>query len=124
MTRLSDRVVPSLLIRDFDETLAFYEMLGFAVTAQHPYGDDPHWIEVSRDGITLQFFAEPPVGLPGAPMMSGTFYFFPDSVEALAEEFRGKVDFVWGPQVMPYGMREFGICDPNGYLLAFTEPAE
>jgi hypothetical protein len=24
---------------------------------------------------------------------------------------------------MDYGMREFGIRDPNGYYLAFTEPA-
>lgn len=114
-------MVPSLLIRDFDETLAFYEMLGFTVTGRHPADGDPEWIEVGRDGATLQFFAEAPVGLPGAPMMSGTLYFYPESVAALAEEFRGKVDFTWGPEVMPYGMREFGICDPNGYLLAFTE---
>lgn len=123
MTRLNPRMVPSLLIRDFDETMAFYESLGFATTGQHPKSGDPDWIEMSRDDVTLQFFAEAPVGLPGAPMMSGTFYFYPESVEALAQEFRGKVDFVWGPEVMPYGMREFGICDPNGYLLAFTEPA-
>jgi len=24
---------------------------------------------------------------------------------------------------MEYGMREFGVQDPNGYFLAFTEPA-
>jgi len=124
MTYLSPRLVPSLLIRDFDETRAFYGMLGFTVSGQYPEGEEPDWIEMSCDGVTLQFFAEAPVGLPGAPMMSGTFYFYPDSVEAMAMELRGKVDFVWGPEVMPYGMREFGICDPNGYLLAFTELAE
>ena len=123
MTHFGQRLVPSLLIRDFEETHAFYESLGFATTSQHPEGGDPEWIEMSRDGVTLQFFADAPVGLPGAPMMSGTFYFYPESVMALAEEFRGKVEFLWGPEVMPYGMREFGICDPNGYLLAFTEPA-
>ena len=46
-----------------------------------------------------------------------------DSVVALAEEWSGKVEFAWGPEVMEYGMREFGIKDPNGYYLAFTEPA-
>jgi hypothetical protein len=25
--------------------------------------------------------------------------------------------------VMDYGKREFGVQDPNGYYLAFTEPA-
>lgn len=111
VTQPSQRVVPSLLVRDFDETRAFYERLGFSVTGRHPDGDEPDWIEMSRDGVTLQFFAEPPVGLPGAPMMSGTFYFHPDSVEALADEFRGKVEFAWGPELMPYGMFEFGICE-------------
>jgi hypothetical protein len=50
-------------------------------------------------------------------------YFYPESVEALAAEWQGRVPFVWGPEVMDYGMREFGIRDPNGYYLAFTEPA-
>ena len=40
-----------------------------------------------------------------------------------AEEFRGKVVFAWGPEVMDCGMREFAIQDPDGYYLAFTEPA-
>ena len=41
----------------------------------------------------------------------------------LDEEFRGKVDFAWGPEVMDYGMREFAVQDPNGYFIAFAEPA-
>jgi hypothetical protein len=41
----------------------------------------------------------------------------------LAEEFRGKIEFARGPEAMEYGMREFGVQDPNGYYLAFTEPA-
>jgi hypothetical protein len=41
----------------------------------------------------------------------------------LAEELHGKVAFAWGPEVMDYGMREFAVQDPNGYYLAFTEPA-
>lgn len=67
--------------------------------------------------------ADPPCGTPQAPVCSGTFYIFPESVQRLAEELCGKVEFAWGPEVMPYGMREFGIRDPNGYYLAFTEPA-
>lgn len=123
MTGFNHRLVPSLLIRDFNGTRAFYEMLGFTVSGQYPEGAEPDWIEMSRDGVTPQFFADAPVGLPGAPMMSGTFDFYPESVEALAEELRGKVKFLWGPEVMPYGMHEFGVYDHNGYLLAFTEPA-
>ena len=51
------------------------------------------------------------------------FYLYLEGVSALAAELRGKVEFAWGPEVMEYGMREFGVQDPNGYYLAFTEPA-
>jgi hypothetical protein len=71
----------------------------------------------------FQFHTEAPMGTPREPICSGTFYVFPDNVTALAEEFRGKVDFAWGPEVMDYGMREFAVQDPNGYFIAFAEPA-
>jgi hypothetical protein len=50
-------------------------------------------------------------------------YFFPRSFDALVDEFQGLYEFAWGPEVMDYGMREFALQDPNGYFLAFTEPA-
>lgn len=89
----------------------------------HPDKDAATWIEVERDGVTLQFHSEPPCGTPFEPVYTGTFYFFPQSVAALAEEFRGKVEFAWCPEVMEYGLREFAVKDPNGYYPAFAEPA-
>ena len=120
--KLEHRLVPALLVKSIAETLSFYRKLGFELTGCHPDQRRPTWAEVSRDGVLLQFHTEPPCGTPAEPVCSGTFYFYPDSVIALAEEFRGKVGFAWGPEVMPYGMREFGVQDPNGYYLAFTEP--
>lgn len=120
---LATRVVPSLLARDIGETRAFYETLGFELSGAHPDERNATWVELKRDGVTLQFHGEPPGGTPSKPICSGTFYLFPQSVDALAEEFRGKVEFLWGPETMSYGMREFGIKDPNGYVIAFAEPA-
>jgi len=121
--RLGGRLVPALLVRDMSETLAFYRKLGFALLGSHPDSAAPTWAEVGRGSVTIQFHTEPPCGAPAAPVCSGTFYLFPESVAALAAELRGKVAFAWGPEVMKYGMREFGVQDPNGYYLAFTEPA-
>jgi catechol 2,3-dioxygenase-like lactoylglutathione lyase family enzyme len=122
---LGHRVVPSFLARDMRRTLEFYtEKLGFQQTAYYPIASDPEWTEVRRDDVTLRFYTEPPHGTRTSPVCSGTIYFYPDSVEALAVEWRGRVRFEWGPEVMDYGMREFGIRDPNGYLLAFAEPAK
>jgi catechol 2,3-dioxygenase-like lactoylglutathione lyase family enzyme len=121
--KLSQRLVPALLVRNMAETLAFYRKLGFELTGCHPDEDRPTWVEVARDRVVLQFHTEPPCGTPNEPICSGTFYFYPEDVVVLADELRGKVEFAWGPEVMEYGMREFGIQDPNGYYLAFTEPA-
>jgi catechol 2,3-dioxygenase-like lactoylglutathione lyase family enzyme len=121
--KLTQRLVPALLVRDLPETLAFYRKLGFELSGTYPDGDQPTWAEVDRDGVVLQFHTEPPCGTPAEPVCSGTFYLYPEDVEALAAELRGKVAFAWGPEVMEYGMREFGVQDPNGYYLAFTGPA-
>ncbi|MCG8605944.1 hypothetical protein MJD09_13255 [bacterium] len=121
--KLGQRLVPALLVHDMKETIAFYQVLGFQITGKSADESSPQWAEVMRDSIVIQFHSEPPCGTPETSVCSGTFYLYPDSVTNLAEEFRNKVDFAWGPEVMDYGMREFGIRDPNGYFLAFTEPA-
>ena len=110
------RVVPALLSGDLDRTEEFYVRLGFTAEA---VGAGRRGFE--RDGHYLFFHDDPPHGTPVTPTMSGTVYFFPDSVDELAEEWRGEVEFLWGPELMPYGLYEFGIADPDGYLLAFAE---
>ena len=120
--KLTHRVVPSLLVRDIDETKAFYERLGFEMTGFYPGEQDATWIELERDGVTLQFHCEAPKGTPQEPVFSGTFYLYPQNLDALVQELRGKVDFARGPEEMDYGMREFAVQDPNGYFLAFAEP--
>lgn len=122
MPKLSAKVTLSLLVNDLSETLAFYENLGFATTGRQN-ADAGEWAEVRRDELVIQFFTEPPIGIAEIPTAIGTFYFHPDSVDDLAHEWKDKVEFAWGPEDMPYGMREFGITDPNGYYLAFTEPS-
>lgn len=119
MTELS-KVIPSLLSRDLAATARFYEGLGFCIAGGSA---ENGWIEVQRDAAVLQFYADPPIGTPDAPIMSGTIYFYVDSVDALAAEWSGRVAFVWGPETMDYGMREFAVRDPDGYLLAFAAPA-
>lgn len=118
---IGQRLVPALLVNDMHETLAFYRRLGFALSGSHPDEATATWAEVTRDRISLQFHSEATAGTPGEPAMSGTLYVYPDDVMRLADEWRGTVDFAWGPEKMPYGQLEFGIRDPNGYFLAFAE---
>ena len=118
-----ERFVPSLLVRDMAETLAFYRQLGFEVTGCDDAEASSTWAEVKRGEITVQFYSEAPHGTPSTPVCSGTFYIFTDELDALALELQGKVEFAWGPEVMHYGLKEFAVQDPNGYFFAFSEPA-
>lgn len=121
--RALERLVPALLVKDMAKTLTFYQELGFQIAGCHPNRDAPSWAEVCRDAVCIQFHTVPPCGTPPEPICSGTFYCYAENVCALAAEFQGKVAFAWGPEVMDYGMYEFGVQDPNGYYVAFTQPA-
>jgi uncharacterized glyoxalase superfamily protein PhnB len=114
------KVLLSLLSLDLDATRAFYERLGFCLSAGATHSG---WIELSRNAAVIQFYQDPPIGTPAAPSMSGTIYVQVDEVDTLAAALAESSVFEWGPETMDYGMREFAMRDPNGYLLAFTSPA-
>ena len=117
-------VIPSLLAPELDETLAFYcGLLAFRQSGRYPDQGQAVWVEVTRGPSVLQFYSEAPEGTPTRPVMSGTLYLPCDDVRALAAELEGRVALEWGPAVMDYGLRELALRDPNGYLIAFTEPA-
>ncbi len=123
MVSLGARLVPSLLMRDVATTVAFYERLGFQLTGLDSQLPRATWVEVHRDGVVLQFHSDPPHGTPPEPVLSGTLYLFPSSVDEIADELRrAGLELAWGPEDMDYGMRECAIQDPNGYFIAFTEP--
>lgn len=118
-------LTPSVLARDLEETLSFYQRLGFLVTGRYPEEGGLTWAEVRRDDAVIQFYLDAPQGTPTAPVFSGTFYLSVSDVPELAAQLRSEgVALEWGPDVMDYGLLEFGVRDPNGYLLAFGEPAD
>lgn len=121
---LGRRELPCLLTADMRRTLDFYiGVLGFTQTGYYPIESAPIRTEVRRDGVALIFFTEVYHSVGELPALSGMIYFFPESVDALADELRGKVPFEWGPEESDLGVREFAIRDPDGYLLVFAQRA-
>lgn len=108
-------ITPVLLAEDLKKTANFYSDLGFSISRSKL----SRRLQVERDGFSLHFFEEP--CRTEKPLLTGTIYVFLDSVDALAQEWQGKVDLLWGPELMPYGLYEFGFSDPDGYYLAFAE---
>jgi uncharacterized glyoxalase superfamily protein PhnB len=56
------------------------------------------------------------------PIMSGSLYFRPDSVDAVWGQLKDKTKICYPIENFEYGMREFAIYDNNGYILQFGQP--
>ena len=109
-------LTPMLQTSDMDRTIAWYgDVLGFRCVRR--MGDE--WCRLEQDGVSLMFMKNDHVGTPQA---TATQYIYVDDVNALWETLKDRVAAEWGPEVMPYGMREFAIKDPDGYYLSFGEP--
>jgi len=104
-----------LRCKDLDETRTFYSsVLGFSIadTAEDT-------LTVEKNGGKLIFTKQDL--WHSDPVCSGTIYFtIPDTDEYYAMvKHRAKIS--WPIQEMPYGSREFGLNDCNGYSLAFQQ---
>jgi uncharacterized glyoxalase superfamily protein PhnB len=62
--------------------------------------------------------------LGGRPAFTGTLYFETTGVRTLYARIKDRVEIVWPLDAMDYGSIEFGVRDPDGYMLAFSEDTE
>lgn len=107
----------NLLLRcaDIEETNQFYEdILGFEVSSS---AEDT--ITVSLFNSTMLFTTSDlwrrEIGF------SGTVYITVKDVDSYFNAIKEKVTLAWPITDMPYGAREFGIVDNNGYIIAFQQ---
>lgn len=121
---LGTRVLPCLLVSDMRRSLDFYVgTLGFTQTGYYPIESEPIRTEVRRDGVAIVLYTETMHAADQPPAFTGGLYLFPESVNKVADELRGKVPFAWGPEKTEFDFYEFAIRDPDGYTLIFAEPA-
>jgi uncharacterized glyoxalase superfamily protein PhnB len=111
-------LVPMLQTENMDKTCAWYEdVLGFRCTERQGNG----WCRMARDGVALMFMHNAHLGSPHA---TATQYIYVNDVGTLWDTIKDKCTAEWGPEKMPYGMIEFAVRDPNGYLLSFGQSVE
>jgi catechol 2,3-dioxygenase-like lactoylglutathione lyase family enzyme len=112
-----------LLVEDVARAMAYYrDALGFAVGA---YDENPgHYGYAERDGCHLHFArfddARPMPNHQAVPPDMFDAYFWVDNVDATyAEVVARGAQLLHGPVDQGYGLREFRVQDPDGYILAF-----
>lgn len=116
---------PILLVRDVVASASYYrDQLGFAVNGM--WGDPPAFCILERDGycVMLSRVESDDAIRPHYKVVEKMWnaYFWVDDADAMYEEFRqrgAKIDYELCNQ--PYGCREFGIQDLDGYDIGFGE---
>jgi hypothetical protein len=122
-----ETAVPILPSRDLEETLAFYERLGFENRGEPP--EVWQYLILARGGIELHFFHHPEVD----PLTTAAMcYLRVEDADRLHDEWARigvASDPATGSRLVPptdtdYGMREFALVDMSGNLLRAGSPVQ
>jgi lactoylglutathione lyase len=122
------KLTPNLLVASVERSLAFYvDILGFArgmtVPDQSPFafaavvGGPVEIFFNDAAGAVKEYpgFAGKPIGA------TGTLFIEVEGVNALHDRLKTSVKVVMPIETKFYGMREFAIEDPDGYVITFAE---
>lgn len=120
-----DRVTANLPSRDFDQTVAFYGRLGFAVAYR-----DAGWLILARDTLMLEFFPHPELD-PYASWFSACLRLDdPDKMLAEWQNLGLSSDHRAIPRLTGFvpasggAPRMFALIDPDGSLLRVIDNQE
>jgi catechol 2,3-dioxygenase-like lactoylglutathione lyase family enzyme len=110
---LMQSAVPIIPSNDLDETQAFYERLGFGVTSNYPA--QGYRILHNSSGASVHLTRTDP-GWVDPERNAYGIYLYAADVDELAAGFGCRAE------ARPWGLREFGISDPNGTLVRVGWP--
>jgi uncharacterized glyoxalase superfamily protein PhnB len=121
-------VTPNLLVRDLERSRAFYhDVLGFGVVATVPDAAPFVFVWMQRDGVNV-FLNDAAAARQEYPALRGaaiggslTIYITMTGVDEYFETVSPRAAVEAQLETKPYGMREFAVVDPDGYVLTFAE---
>ena len=115
---------PQLLVASLPDAITFYEeKLGFST--DFVYSD--FYASVSRDGATIHLKCAPKLEAERAHRRSNEHldaYLEVSGIQDLLEELRSRSVPILKPlEERPWGVFDFYVEDPDGYILCFAETA-
>ena len=122
------KLTPNLLVANVERSLAFYtDTLGFERGLTVPEQSPFVFASVTSGSIEIFFndaataVKEYPAFL-GKPLgASGTMFIELEGVDVLHDRLQSSAKIVMPLETKFYGMREFAIEDPDGYVVTFAE---
>src|SRR5499427_10035905 len=128
LTYTYKKLTPNLLVADVARSLAFYvDVLGFSRGQTVPE-EAPFVFASVVSGAVEIFFNERDTAAKEYPAFggkpigaTGTLFIEMEGVDALHDRLKPIVKIVMPIVTQFYGLREFAIQDPDGYIITFAE---
>ena len=122
------KLTANLIVSNVEQSLAFYEdVLGFARGMTVPE-QSPFVFAAVTSGPVEIFFNDRSTVTKESPQMAGlsfgggnTMFIEVQGVDALHERIAARVTVILPLVTQWYGVREFAIADPDGYVITFAE---
>ena len=125
------KITPNLVVSDVERSVAFYrDLLGFTVAVTVP-AQVPYVFALVRSGPVEIFLNAPEAAYAEYPVfdgrsIGGTFTMFLEvsDIARVHADLKDRVTVVMPLEKKWYGVTEFAIVDPDGYVITFAEHAQ
>ena len=123
------KLTPNLIVSSVERSLAFYtEVLGFARGVTVP-DESPLVFAAVTSGPVEIFLNDESTVAKESPQFAGlsiggggnTMFIEVEEIDPLHERLKPNVKIVLPIVIQWYGMREFAITDPDGYVITFAQ---
>jgi uncharacterized glyoxalase superfamily protein PhnB len=122
------KLTPNLIVSSVEQSLAFYEgVLGFTRAMTVPEQSPFVFASVTSGPVEI-FFNDQSTVVKESPQFAGkafgggnTMFIELEGVDAYHDAIKGGVKMVMPIVTQWYGMREFAIEDPDGYVITFAQ---
>ncbi len=128
MSLKATKITPNLIVSNVERSVAFYtEVLGFARGMTVPEQAPFVFASVTSGPVEI-FLNDTATVAKENPQMGGlafgggnTMFVEVEEIDALHDRLRPQVRIVMPIVTQWYGMREFAIVDPDGYVITFAQ---
>ena len=125
------KLTPNLVVANVEKSVAFYrDVLGFTLSATVPEAS-PYVFAIVQSGGVEVFLNAPEPAIAEYPAFAGrpiggtlTLYIEVEGIRSLYDALRARMRIVTPLEKKFYGVTEFVIEDPDGYLITFGERGE
>ena len=122
-----DSLSPNIFVKSMDETIAFYQSIGFQLIMTVPEtGNEFVWAMMVNGNVTFMFQTFAGLGdeLPQISRYDGSsllLYIKLKKIRDFFEQIKDKVTVLKELETTFYGATEFSILDNNNFVLTFAE---